>query len=135
MKTTGNTILVAGGTSGIGRAFAVRLHAAGNKVIVAGHRRADLDEIVAEVPGIEGEEFDVTDGASIRRLSETVTANHPDLNVLVTMAGIMVPETVLDPGSLEVAERTVAPTCSAPSGSSTRSPRSSPSSRRPRSSP
>ncbi|MEV1333756.1 SDR family NAD(P)-dependent oxidoreductase [Micromonospora costi] len=107
MRIKGNTILMAGGTSGIGRALAVRLHEAGNKVIIAGRRRELLDEIAAEHPGIEGEVFDVTDPASIRRLAATVTATHPDLNVVVTMSGIMLPEKVLDPGSLDVAERTV----------------------------
>jgi short-subunit dehydrogenase involved in D-alanine esterification of teichoic acids len=108
MKTTGNTILVAGGTSGIGRALAVRLHAAGNQVIVAGRRRSLLDEVAAEHPGIEGEVFDITDDTSTRQLFDTVTAKHPELNALVAMAGIMVPEKVLEPGSLEVAERTIA---------------------------
>ncbi|MFC0507075.1 SDR family oxidoreductase [Micromonospora costi] len=107
MRIKGNTILMAGGTSGIGRALAVRLHEAGNKVIIAGRRRELLDEIAAEHPGIEGEVFDVTDPASIRQLAATVTAKHPDLNVVVTMSGIMLPEKVLDPGSLDVAERTV----------------------------
>jgi uncharacterized oxidoreductase len=108
MKITGNTVLVVGGTSGIGRGLAVRLHGAGNRVIVAGRRREHLDEIVAAHEGIESEVVDITDDASVRRLSETVTDRHPDLNVLVAMAGIMVPEQVLDPDSLEVAERTIA---------------------------
>jgi short-subunit dehydrogenase involved in D-alanine esterification of teichoic acids len=107
MKTTGNTVLVAGGTSGIGRALAVALHAAGNQVIVAGRRRAFLDELAAAHPGVEGELLDITDGASIRQLFDTVTATHPELNAIVAMAGIMVPEKVLDPGSIEVAERTI----------------------------
>jgi short-subunit dehydrogenase involved in D-alanine esterification of teichoic acids len=107
MKTTGNTILVAGGTSGIGRALAVRLHAAGNQVIVAGRRQALLDEIAAAHPGIEGELLDITDGASVRQLFDTVTAKHPELNAIVAMAGIMVPEKVLDPGAIEVAEHTI----------------------------
>ncbi|WP_046469258.1 SDR family oxidoreductase [Allosalinactinospora lopnorensis] len=107
MKTTGNTVLVAGGTSGIGLELARRFHAAGNKVIVAGRRRRLLDEIAAEHDGIEGEVLDITDDASIRRLFETVTTQHPELNVLIAMAGVMVPERVLDPGSLEVSERTV----------------------------
>ncbi|MGK5737879.1 SDR family NAD(P)-dependent oxidoreductase [Micromonospora sp. URMC 103] len=61
MRIHGNTILIAGGTSGIGRALGIRLHEAGNKVIIAGRRRQLLDEIAAEHPGIEGEVFDVTD--------------------------------------------------------------------------
>jgi uncharacterized oxidoreductase len=108
MKTTGNTILVAGGTSGIGLELALRFHAAGNKVIVAGRRRHLLDEIVAEHHGIEGELLDITDQASIKQLFETATAKHPELNALIVMAGIMAPEKVLDPGSLEISERTIA---------------------------
>jgi short-subunit dehydrogenase involved in D-alanine esterification of teichoic acids len=107
MKTTGNTILVAGGTSGIGRALALRLHEAGNKVIVAGRRRDRLDQIAAENPGIEGEVLDITDEASIQRLYETVTAKHPRLNAVIAMAGIMSWERVLDPDSLDLAERTI----------------------------
>ncbi|MCG5216466.1 SDR family NAD(P)-dependent oxidoreductase [Streptosporangium soli] len=102
MKITANTVLVAGGTSGIGRGPAVRLHQAGNRVIVAERRRELLGEIVAAPPGMDAETFDVTGHASVRRLSETVTAKHPDLNVLVAMAGIMLPEQVLHPDSPEV---------------------------------
>ncbi|MQA83378.1 MAG: SDR family NAD(P)-dependent oxidoreductase [Streptosporangiales bacterium] len=107
MKITGNTVLMAGGTSGIGRGLAIRLHEAGNRVIVAGRRREQLDEIVAAHDGIDAELLDITDPRSIRRLFETVTEKHPDLNVLVAMAGIMIPEKVLGPDSLELAERTV----------------------------
>ncbi|MBE1877987.1 SDR family oxidoreductase [Myceligenerans pegani] len=108
MKITGNTILMAGGTSGIGLELALRFHRAGNKVIVAGRRRETLEAIAAEHDGIEYEVFDVTDNASIRRLFETVTAKHPELDTLVAMAGIMRPERILDPESLTTAEETVA---------------------------
>lgn len=107
MKTTGNTILIAGGTSGIGLELARRFHAAGNKVIVAGRRRDRLDAI-AERDGIEGELLDITDEASIQSLFTTVTAKHPELNAIIAMAGIMTAEQVLDPDSLDIAERTIA---------------------------
>ncbi|MFJ4939118.1 SDR family oxidoreductase [Streptomyces pseudovenezuelae] len=108
MKITGNTILITGGTSGIGLGLALRLHEAGNKVIVAGRRKELLDGITAEHPGIDGLVLDVADPDSIARAREAVAASHPGLNVLVNNAGIMQLENVLDPAGLQVAEDHVA---------------------------
>ncbi|MEV0910176.1 SDR family oxidoreductase [Streptomyces hokutonensis] len=104
MKLTGNTILITGGTSGIGLGLALRLHEAGNKVIVAGRRKKLLDRITGEHPGIEALALDVADPASIARATETVATAHPELNVLVNNAGIMLRENLLDPAALPVAE-------------------------------
>ncbi|MDQ1032841.1 putative oxidoreductase [Streptomyces umbrinus] len=104
MKMTGNTILITGGTSGIGLGLALRLHEAGNKVIVAGRRKELLERITSEHPGIEALVLDVADPASIARAAESVATSHPQLNVLVNNAGIMLPENLLDPASLPVAE-------------------------------
>jgi uncharacterized oxidoreductase len=104
MKTTGNTILITGGTSGIGLGLALRLHEVGNKVIVAGRREEMLDQITTEHPGIEALVLDVADPASITRAAGTLAARHPQLNVLVNNAGIMLPENLLDPASLPIAE-------------------------------
>ncbi|WP_413805795.1 SDR family oxidoreductase [Streptomyces sp. OE57] len=108
MKMTGNTILITGGTSGIGLGLALRLHEAGNKVIVAGRRKELLDEITAEHPGIDALVLDVADPDSIARARETVAASRPELNVLVNNAGIMQWENLLDPAGLQVAEDHVA---------------------------
>jgi uncharacterized oxidoreductase len=107
MKTTGNTILIAGGTSGIGLEFARRFQAADNKVSVAGGRGDRLD-LLADRDGLEVELLDITDEASVRRLFENVTAKHPELNAIVAMAGVMSTEHVLESDSLDVAERTIA---------------------------
>ncbi|MFG2800040.1 SDR family oxidoreductase [Streptomyces pseudovenezuelae] len=108
MKITGNTILITGGTSGIGLGVALRLHEAGNQVIVAGRRKELLDEITAEHPGIDALVLDGADPDSIARARETVAASHPGLNVLVNNAGIQLLESVLDPAGLQVAEDHVA---------------------------
>ncbi len=108
MKTKGNTILITGGTSGIGLGLARKFHELGNQVIVAGRRTQLLDEIAAEHPGIETIVLDIADPQSIARAREVVAARHPQLNVLINNAGIQVPEDLLDPGSLPVAEDTIA---------------------------
>lgn len=107
MKTAGNTILVTGGTSGIGLGLALRLHDAGNTVIVAGRRKDLLDDITAAHPGIDAIVLDVADPESITRARDTLATSHPDLNVLVNNAGIMLAENVLDPAGIDVAEQHV----------------------------
>ncbi|MFD3842851.1 SDR family oxidoreductase [Streptomyces sp. NPDC058642] len=104
MKMSGNTILITGGTSGIGLGLALRLHEAGNKVVVAGRRKELLDEITAEHPGIDALVLDVADPDSIARARQSVAVGHPGLNVLINNAGIMLREDLLDPTGLTVAE-------------------------------
>ncbi|GMM95821.1 SDR family oxidoreductase [Microbacterium luteum] len=89
MRMSGNTIFIPGATSGIGLALAERFHAAGNTVIVGGRRRHLLDEIAAAHPGIDAVEIDTADAASIAAACADVIARHPDLDVVIAMAGIM----------------------------------------------
>lgn len=108
MQMTGNTIFITGGTSGIGRGLAEAFHTLGNKVIVAGRRRALLDEVTAANPGIDGVELDIADAADIERVAGRLTQAYPALNVLINNAGIMPFDdaggTIDDAGSRKIVE-------------------------------
>jgi uncharacterized oxidoreductase len=108
MNITGNTVFIPGGTSGIGLALARALLAKGNTVIVGGRRAGVLEQIRAETPDLDTVTIDTTDPASIETAAKEVLARHPDLNVLVTMAGIMQAEDWHSPaGFLSSAEAVV----------------------------
>lgn len=89
MKLSGNTVFITGGTSGIGRAFAEAFNKRGNKVIIAGRRKALLDEIAKLNPGIDTVELDVGDAEQIREVAAQLTERYPALNVVINNAGIM----------------------------------------------
>ncbi|MET8147741.1 SDR family oxidoreductase [Actinoplanes sp. NPDC049668] len=108
MNISGNTVFIPGSTSGIGLALALALRARGNQVIVGGRRAELLEQIAAEHPDVDTVQIDTADPASIDAAAKEVLARHPDLNVLVTMAGIMRVEDWHTPGSfLESAEATI----------------------------
>jgi uncharacterized oxidoreductase len=99
MNISGNTVFIPGSTSGIGLALALELQARGNTVIVGGRRADLLERIAAGHPGLDTVQVDITDAASIEAAAKQVLARHPDLNVLVAMAGIMRIEDWHEPGS------------------------------------
>jgi uncharacterized oxidoreductase len=86
MQLTGHTIFIAGGTSGIGRGLARRFAASGNTVIVGGRSAATSAELDAR---------------------DIVLANHPDLDIVVTMSGVMLLEDLRDPAHFAAAESTI----------------------------
>jgi uncharacterized oxidoreductase len=89
MNISGNTIFIPGSTSGIGLALALELQSRGNTVIIGGRRTDRLKQIAADHPGLDSVVIDTTDPASIASAAQQVLARHPDLNVLIPMAGIM----------------------------------------------
>jgi uncharacterized oxidoreductase len=96
MQTTGNTILITGGTSGIGRALAEAFYKLGNHVIVAGRRKALLDEVTAANPGMASAVLDVENLTNLTSFAAELVQQHPKLNVLINNAGIMKTENLAD---------------------------------------
>jgi Short-chain dehydrogenase involved in D-alanine esterification of lipoteichoic acid and wall teichoic acid (D-alanine transfer protein) len=95
MKLSGNTILITGGGSGIGLAFAERFIKAGNTVIVTGRRADVLEKAKEKLPGLIVRTSDLTIESERTALFDWVTTNYPDVNVLVNNAGIQLRFNVL----------------------------------------
>jgi len=89
MNTAKDTVLITGGGTGIGRAFAEALHKKGARVIIAGRREGPLAEVAAANPGMAFVILDVADAEAIKTVAAKVVAEHPDLNVVINNAGIM----------------------------------------------
>lgn len=108
MKTSGNTILITGGGSGIGAALAHRFHDLGNKVIIAGRRLDALDQAAAGRPNIATMQLDVEGAGGVEDFARRVLAEHPELNILINNAGIMRFEELDRRRDLADAEATIA---------------------------
>ena len=108
MQTSGNTILITGGGSGIGRELAHKWHDLDNTVIVAGRTQASLDETAAGHANIHTMIVDVGDADDLARFAKKVVEVHPAINVLVNNAGIMRFEDITEERELGDAEATIA---------------------------
>lgn len=88
MKLTGNTILITGGGTGIGKGLAIKLHELGNKVIICGRREDKLKETAMKYPGICYKTCDISSEENRDSLFSYIQANFPEMNVLINNAAI-----------------------------------------------
>lgn len=107
MQMSGNTIVITGGGSGIGKALAHRFHDLGNTVIVAGRRIEALKEAIAGRPRMHALTVDIESAESISAFAERLVTEFPAINVLINNAGIMRMETLERSRNLADAEETV----------------------------
>lgn len=98
MKLEGNTVLITGGSSGIGYEFATQLLKRGNTVIITGRDRSKLEQSQKGLPGVHTLESDISDPKAIPALFQAVIQKFPALNVLINNAGIMRKINFLDGG-------------------------------------
>jgi uncharacterized oxidoreductase len=101
MNITGNTILITGGTSGIGLAFAEEFHKQGNKVIICGRRKDRLAHLEDAHKGMITRECDIEKTEQRVDLFNWAITNHPDINVLINNAGIQLVTDLTKPVNLD----------------------------------
>lgn len=89
MSSSIHTVLIIGGTSGIGEACARRFHSMSKKVIITGRRQNRLDEIKSSLPGIETYAFDMTDLSALPKHVDKLFTQYPDIDTTWINGGIL----------------------------------------------
>lgn len=87
MKTNGNTILITGGSAGIGFELAKQFSALGNKVLITGRNEERLKQAASKLENVIPIAGDVTDSESTDQLLEKIREGHPELNIVINNAG------------------------------------------------
>ncbi len=88
LQLRGKTVLITGGSSGIGRACAAGCARDGAQLILSGRRRDALEETARQVGGAKIIEADLTDAESVASFCARILADVPTIDVLVHNAGV-----------------------------------------------
>ena len=99
MNLTGRTILITGGSAGIGLAFALKFLELGNEVVVTGRRQSVLNDVKKKYTKLHTIQSDVAEPAQIAALAARVKADFPKLDVLMNNAGIMLSKNLKGPAA------------------------------------
>ncbi len=114
MQLTNNTILITGGTSGLGLAFATEFLRLGNTVIICGRRAERLDELAKKHPGLITYKADVSQAEDRTSLANELFAAYPKLNILINNAGVQYHNNIVQEFDLPKAEHEIATNLTAP---------------------
>lgn len=87
MTTSNNTVLISGGTAGIGLEIAKLLAKAGNKLIITGRNPERLQAALTLLPGATGFNGDISSREDTERLVDFLKTDFPDLNIVINNAG------------------------------------------------
>ncbi len=89
MNLSGNTILITGGSTGIGLEMAKQFTALKNKVIVTGRNLDKLKKATEVIPGLHTIQSDAGNPEHVKTLLKRITTEFPDTNIIINNAGIM----------------------------------------------
>lgn len=87
MKTTNNTVLITGGSAGIGLEIAKLLSEKGNKVIITGRNEARLQQAASQLKNVSTIVSDVSNAEDVENLISQIKSEFPDLNMVINNAG------------------------------------------------
>ncbi len=87
MKTTNNTVLITGGSAGIGLEIAKLLSESGNKVIITGRNEARLQQAASQLKNVSTIVSDVSNAKDVDNLVGQIKTEFPALNMVINNAG------------------------------------------------
>ena len=87
---TGKTVVITGGTSGLGQESARSMAAKGARVVITGRTKAKAQAVADGIDGdVHAEELELGSFSSIRAFADRMLKAHPKIDILINNAGVM----------------------------------------------